>query len=141
MAFTIAKNGFYIPVFDTYGKLLFTIEDYQKIRNQMDGLSYYGVYDYNFSPNLDFDGIEQIISNHKKNNEETKTKIEVIKTTISDALTQFGLEMKDHFDGDLSRNKYFFIDILTVLIFFACTNFVNKQFSNSFYCFLGSRRE
>ena len=111
MAFTIAKNGFYIPVYNTNGELLFTIDEYYKISNQMAGLSHYGHYIYEFSSNLDFPGIEQMISEIKNVEQETSRKKKEIEQIIKDSLSEFGLEVKTEFDSDLSRNKAFFLDI------------------------------
>jgi len=38
----IAMNGFYIPVVDTSGNLIFAPEDYDSLRKKMSGLSYFG---------------------------------------------------------------------------------------------------
>jgi len=111
MAFTITKNGFYIPVFNPNGELLFTKDDYYKIKSQMDGLSHYGEYNYIFSNNLDFPEMIQFIRDIPIIEKDTSNKKQLISTAISEALSRLGLEMKIDFDGDLSRNKYFFIDI------------------------------
>ena len=36
-------NGFYIPVANKEGKIVFTPKDYDELRAKMSGLSYYGV--------------------------------------------------------------------------------------------------
>ena len=47
----IALNGFYIPVVDRDSEeLIFTPDDYDKMRAQMSGLSYYRTGDYQFAP-------------------------------------------------------------------------------------------
>ena len=47
----IALNGFYIPVVDKDSEeLIFTPADYDKMRQQMSGLSYYRTGDYQFAP-------------------------------------------------------------------------------------------
>ena len=47
----IALNGFYIPVVDRDSEeLIFTPDDYDKMRAQMSGLSYYHTGDYQFAP-------------------------------------------------------------------------------------------
>lgn len=58
----IALNGFYIPVIDTKGKVLFTPEDYDILRNKISGIPYYSHDAYHFSHNLVFSGIEDILS-------------------------------------------------------------------------------
>ena len=47
----IALNGFYIPVVDRSSEeLIFTPDDYDKMRQQMSGLSHYRTGDYQFAP-------------------------------------------------------------------------------------------
>lgn len=47
-------NGFYIPIVDKNGKLVFTPEEYEKMKNNMQGLSYYGTEkNYSFAKELD----------------------------------------------------------------------------------------
>ena len=48
----IVMNGFYIPVADRKGKIIFTAQDYDKLREKMQGLSHFGENDYKFSDNL-----------------------------------------------------------------------------------------
>ena len=48
----IAMNGFYIPVVDTNGKVLFSPNDYDLLRSKMSGLSYYEASEYKFSDNF-----------------------------------------------------------------------------------------
>lgn len=58
----IALNGFYIPVINTSGKVLFTPEDYDILKNKISGMPYYSQDAYHFSHNLVFSGIEDILS-------------------------------------------------------------------------------
>ena len=58
--FEITKNGHYIPVIDFSGKLVFTKEEYMKLREKMQGLSYYGINDYKLSNELINPEIERI---------------------------------------------------------------------------------
>ena len=52
--YEIVMNGFYIPIVDKNGKLVFTPEEYEKIKNNMQGLSYYGTEkNYSFAKELD----------------------------------------------------------------------------------------
>ena len=52
----IALNGFYIPVVDKDSEeLIFTPADYDKMRQQMSGLSYYHTGDYQFAPDSDLE--------------------------------------------------------------------------------------
>lgn len=54
--------GTYIPVYDMNNNLLFTQEDFNKIKNKMSGLTHYGSNVYNFSNNLDFPEIENYVN-------------------------------------------------------------------------------
>ena len=52
----IALNGFYVPVVDRDSKeLIFTPDDYDKMRQQMSGLSYYRTGDYQFAPDSELE--------------------------------------------------------------------------------------
>ena len=52
----IALNGFYIPVVDRSSEeLIFTPDDYDKMRRQMSGLSYYHTGEYQFAPDSELE--------------------------------------------------------------------------------------
>ena len=52
----VALNGFYIPIIDKDSEeLIFTPDDYDKMRAQMSGLSYYRTGDYQFAPDSDLE--------------------------------------------------------------------------------------
>ena len=52
----IALNGFYIPVVDRDSEeLIFTPDDYDKMRRQMSGLSHYRTGDYQFAPDSELE--------------------------------------------------------------------------------------
>lgn len=96
--FDIALNGIYIPLVDIDSeKLLFTPEEYDMMRDKMDGLSYYGCDDFDISENLnvptDYDNKDLI--------EDARFKKDNINAFISKV-------MKDKFNYDfiskLSRN-------------------------------------
>lgn len=106
IGFEIARNGFYIPVIDTKGNILFTSKMYDNIRSQMNGLSFYGVEKYDFSDNLILPGIEQKI---KEIDRENNTSL--IRKKLDEALSKFELIQNNKLDGNLSRNIYNFIDI------------------------------
>lgn len=110
IGFEIAKNGFYIPVVDTKGNLLFTSDMYDEIRGKMSGLSHYGVYSYVFSDNLYVPGVEDIVK-ELSNNEEVKYKRKLIEDKVEEALRPFKLTGINKLDGNLSRGIYNFVDI------------------------------
>ncbi len=52
----IALNGFYVPIVDRDSEeLIFTPDDYDKMRQQMSGLSYYRTGDYVFAPDSELE--------------------------------------------------------------------------------------
>lgn len=106
----IAMNGFYIPVVDTSGKLVFSPEDYDFLRAKMAGLKYFGETEYSFSENLVFDGIEEIVSSLIGNEEEVQRKRTVINRSILKSICDIGLGLKTVIDGDLKEGTVELID-------------------------------
>lgn len=107
----IAMNGFYIPVVDMDGKLVFTPDDYDNLRKTMSGLSYYGEDTYVFSDNLINEETTLIVKEINESNKETMKKSNIINSIIKDSLLEFGLIFKNKIDGDLSEGSAEFIDI------------------------------
>ena len=122
----IALNGFYIPVVDKDSEeLIFTPDDYDKMRQQMSGLSYYRTGDYQFAPEDELElpptNVERttipstttIISELPASMAETDRKHEVINQAIKQAITnipELNLSYKDYLDGDLTENIVEMID-------------------------------
>ena len=122
----IALDGFYIPVVDRDSEeLIFTPADYDKMRQQMSGLSYYHTGDYQFAPDSELElpstNVERatipsttaIISELPASMAETDRKHEVINQTIKQAITsipELNLSYKDYLDGDLTENIVEMID-------------------------------
>ncbi len=107
----IAMNGFYIPVVNMDGKLVFTPEDYDILRSKMSGLSYYGENNYVFSNNLVNEDTSIIVERIGQYNTETKRKSDLINSLIKESLLELGLVLKDKIDGDLSEGTVELIDI------------------------------
>ena len=58
--YSIVKQGFYIPVINlTDGKLLFSREEFDRLSEQMQGLSHYGMSDYTIDENADIPFIKE----------------------------------------------------------------------------------
>lgn len=111
LKFEIAKNGYYIPVIDFSGKLIFTIDEYNAIRKRMDGLSYFENNNYILSNNLMAPGIEQLASElTEEATLETTTKRMKIVNIIKQVLDEFNLGIKLESDGDLTPGSVEFID-------------------------------
>ena len=122
----IALDGFYIPVVDRDSEeLIFTPADYDKMRQQMSGLSYYHTGDYQFAPDSELElpstNVERatipsttaIISELPASMAETDRKHEVINQAIKQAITgipELNLSYKDYLDGDLTENIVEMID-------------------------------
>ena len=122
----VALNGFYIPVVDRDSEeLIFTPDDYDKMRAQMSGLSHYHTGDYQFAPEDELElpstNVERatipstttIISELPASMAETDRKHEVINQVIKQAITnipELNLNYKDYLDGDLTENIVEMID-------------------------------
>ena len=122
----IALNGFYIPIVDRDSEeLIFTPDDYDKMRQQMSGLSYYHTGDYQFAPDSELElpstdvgkttvpSTTTIISELPAGIAETDHKHEVINQVIKQAITsipELNLSYKDYLDGDLTENIVEMID-------------------------------
>ena len=122
----IALNGFYIPVVDRDSEeLIFTPDDYDKMRAQMSGLSYYRTGDYQFAPEDELElpsasirettipDTTTIVSELPASIAETDHKHEVINQAIKQAITnipELNLSYKDYLDGDLTENIVEMID-------------------------------
>ena len=122
----IVLNGFYIPIIDRDSEeLIFTPADYDKMRQQMSGLSHYHTGDYQFAPEDELDlpstnvkrttipSTTAIIDQLPAGMAETDHKHEVINQTIKQAITNIpglNLSYKDYLDGDLTENIVEVID-------------------------------
>ena len=122
----IVLNGFYIPIIDRDSEeLIFTPADYDKMRQQMSGLSHYRTGDYQFAPEDELElpstNIKEItipdttviIDQLPANMAETDRKHEVINQAIKQAIAnipELNLSYKDYLDGDLTENIVEMID-------------------------------
>ena len=110
VAMEIVINGFYIPIADKDGKIIFTYEDYLYLKSKMNGLTYYGEKGYRFSHNLVNPEIEEIASKLDESNVEVAKKRKRINELIYSALKEFNLELKTTIDGDLTSGVVELID-------------------------------
>ena len=122
----IALDGFYIPVVDRDSEeLIYTPDDYDKMREQMSGLSHYRTGNYQFAPDDELElpstdvgettipSATAIISELPASMAETDRKHEVINQAIKQAITnipELNLSYKDYLDGDLTENIVEMID-------------------------------
>ena len=103
--FEVAKNGFFIPIVDKEGNPVFSEEEYSELRKRMGGLKHYDSGEYNFSELLDSGSnpeISRIMAELPENEAENATKRGLIMEKFADVFRQFGLEIKEHIDGDIS---------------------------------------
>ena len=106
----IAMNGFYIPVANKEGKIVFTPKDYDKLRKKMSGLSYYGEDNYTFSENLVTEETEYFAKQIEQSNYEVQAKRIKISEIIKKSLDELGLDLKTNIDGDLTEGFVELID-------------------------------
>lgn len=106
----IVMNGFYIPVANTKGEIIFTPNDYDMLRSRMSGLSYFNEETYRFSENLVSSDVLELASQIEESNRETAEKREKINAVIKDALEELGLKLKTEIDGDLTEGYVELID-------------------------------
>ena len=122
----VALGGFYIPIVDRGSEeLIFTPADYDKMRAQMSGLSYYHTGDYQFAPEDELElpstnvrettipDTAAIVDQLPASMAETDHKHEVINQVIKQAITnipELNLSYKDYLDGDLTENIVEMID-------------------------------
>ena len=100
----IAMNGFYIPVIDFEGNILFTPEDYDALRRKMSGLDYYGLSDYNLSENLFFPEIEEIKKKIRIDINNTNSSNNKITNLIKNAIIKSGIsKIINGFSNDLTN--------------------------------------
>lgn len=106
----IAMNGFYIPVINMEGKIIFTPKDYDELRSKMSGLSHYETGDYIFSENLVTPEITEIAEQVERNDLDTKYKKDKIVAIIKSVLDEMGLSLKEYIDGDLTPGSVELVD-------------------------------
>ena len=106
----IAMNGFYIPVVNPKGEIVFTPEDYDKLRGKMSGLSYFGEEKFAFSNNLITEDTERFAEQIEESNQEVLSKKSKINSVIQKSLDEVGLQLKTNIDGDLTEGFVELID-------------------------------
>ena len=106
----IAMNGFYIPVANKEGKIIFTPKSYDELRAKMSGLSYFEENNYIFSKNLITEETEYFAQQIEQSNLEVQAKREKINSVIKKSLEDLGLCLKTNIDGDLTEGFVELID-------------------------------
>lgn len=106
----IAMNGFYIPIANKEGKIVFTPKNYDELREKMSGLSYFGEQSYSFSENLVTEETKYLAEQIEQSNYEVQVKREKINSIIKKSLEELGLHLKTNIDGDLTEGFVELID-------------------------------
>ena len=89
----IALNGFYIPIVDKTGKVIFTKEMYNEIRDKMQGLSYYDESSFELDDTARNFGTEQIAKLVDKNLEDSEIRRNKVLKLINNAIEKCGYKM------------------------------------------------
>lgn len=101
--FEIAKNGFYVPITDERGQLIFTPEDYDHYRQTFNGLARYGSEAFQVSDQLTATPESApLIQEIKQQESLTVADREAVYQHIITTLHQHGIHMKEALNGDLS---------------------------------------
>ena len=107
LKYEIVMNGFYIPVVNTRGELVFTPDEYFRLSENMRGLSYYGTQDdYVFAPELDSFSLDNSVIDVDKSIEEVDKK----RAQVLNELKQGGINVILGRSDDLSNKSFELID-------------------------------
>lgn len=106
----IALNGFYIPVYDFNGKIVFTPEDYDNLRSKMRGLSYYGENNYVFSEEIALIKVDSILEEQEREKPTIESYRSTIYKEVAKALQKYGLTLKNSISNDLGNGTVELID-------------------------------
>ncbi len=106
----IALNGFYIPIVDNDGKVVYTKEMYESFREKMQGLSHYGEKHFELDETAkkpEMSGILELVDRSMQN---AKNKQEKILKTLEEAVNKNGYTLSDERRTDLKPGIVEFID-------------------------------
>lgn len=106
----LAKNGYYIPVVDKEGKLIFSPEQYEHFREKMGGLAYYRIDSFEVASTSRNDYTLSLTTAIKDNIEETKRLKVELEEKLRAGFAASGLLMKTQIDGDMRPGSVELID-------------------------------
>ena len=108
----VALNGFYIPIVDREGNLLFTPDDYDKLRAKMSGIEYYGSGPYQMASYEDLiaPGVQEMAQGVSENRTGIKIKHNAIKAAVRKGMSEVNVVMKDKLDGNVKAGYADLID-------------------------------
>ena len=106
----IALNGFYIPIVDNDGKVIYTKDMYNNFREKMQGLSHYGEKHFELDETArkpEMSGIIELVDRSMQN---AKNKQEKILKTLEEAVNKNGYKLSDERRTELKPGIVEFID-------------------------------
>ena len=105
----IAMNGFYIPVANREGKIIFTPEEYDKLREKMNGLSYYNCGEYKIDKSIYNENplIDEIEDSITLNQEQTNIKSNLIFSKLTTGLEKLNISLNKKIDLSLNSVTLF----------------------------------
>lgn len=106
----IALNGFYIPIVDNDGKVVYTKEMYNNFREKMQGLSHYGEKHFELDETAKKTEMSGIIELVDRSMQDARNKQEKILKTLEEAVNKNGYTLSDERRTDLKPGIVEFID-------------------------------
>ena len=106
----IALNGFYIPIVDNDGKVVYTKEMYESFREKMQGLSHYGEKHFELDETAKKPEISGIIELVDRSMQDARNKQEKILKTLEEAVIKNGYTLSDGRRIDLKPGFVEFVD-------------------------------
>ncbi len=103
--YEIAQNGYYIPITDIEGKIIFTPEMYAEYRATFNGLDRYDGEPLEFvllkEGDENFERIDEIAKNLDKNAEKVHSLSNNIRNTVEKVLSESGINVKSQYDTSI----------------------------------------
>lgn len=109
-SFDIAKNGYYIPLVDGEGKVLFSIEEYEKLREVFSGVKEYGGAPLFVSKEerTEKEGelVSGMVGEYEKERKEVVSVSNKLKNTIFSVLREQGVTIRDKYETSISGAEF-----------------------------------
>lgn len=100
--FSIAESGFYIPVVDKTGKIIFTPEMYKEYRHTFDGIERFDGEPLEIErtkpEDKHYEKIQEIIAQSKEDQEKVKELSSKVRAIVEETLKEEGIILKEEFD-------------------------------------------
>ena len=106
----IVLNGFYIPIVDRTGKVIFTKEMYTEIKDKMKGLSYYNESEFVLDETAINDGAKKIAVLVDKNSRDAEVRRNKVLKILNNAIKKCGYKMSKERRLDLTPGLIEIID-------------------------------